>query len=51
MFTRLDEVICTVVPRDSAGLNELIQQNEVPERGRAIQFAKRGVQWFAKRVL
>ena len=32
-------------------MNELIQSNEVPEHERAIQFAKRGVQWFAKRVL
>ena len=43
----------TEVPRDAAKLNEALYNAiiGVPERGRAIQFARRGVQWFAERVL
>ena len=46
-------MIDTVVPRDAAEVNEALYNNKngVPERGRAIQFARRGAQWFAVRVL
>ena len=46
-------MIDTVVPRDAAEVNEALcnSKNGVPEHVRAIQFARRGVQWFAESVL
>ena len=46
-------MIDTVVPRDTAELNEALynSKNGVPELGGAIQFTRRGVQWFAECVL